>query len=293
MQVAQFRPAIGRNGGVRHGHGDGARATFYFRLALRTRRKTICTGGWTKSTTGSLPQNNWVFFRILVNMGFETLRTCRLAGGESMKIWRWLTSTTRAAAGTTIISASGTTISPWAFHLLRAPPCAAHAAKRTCGGHDVFGDGARLFAPDFACWFDQTGRGDPLRAQPDLPVSRKARFSRRTGLCRRRNRETVGYGEMKHLLLGKSAQAGSGKAHLYTGRRAKQSAIIIPISSWRKGITRRDRRIGAMKAFLCLAMPEEHAFWQCGGKGAALSLIASSAAACQAADCAVGRRCGT
>ena len=214
-----------------------------------------------------MPQNNWVFFRILVNMGFER---CGLPFGRRRIDEDLALVDEHYEGGGWYYDYIGQRdyYIPWAFHFYgllhaRLMPQSERAAEWL--------ERARLFAPDFACWFDQTGGAIPFGRSLTYRFAQSAFFAAQAyagAEC-----ETVGYSEMKHLLLGNLRSWFAKPIFMRDG--VLSIGYHYPNLAMAEGYNAPGSPYWAMKAFLCLAMPEDHPFWQAEEKAPRVPEVSS------------------
>ena len=157
---------------------------------------------------------------------------------------------------------------PWAFHFYgllhaRLMPQSGHAAEWL--------ERARLFAPDFACWFDQAGGAIPFGRSLTYRFAQSAFFAAQA--CAGAECDAVGYGEMKHLLLG-NLRSWFAKP-IFTRDGVLSIGYYYPNLVMAEGYNAPGSPYWAMKAFLCLAMPEDHPFWQAEEKAPRVPEVSS------------------
>lgn len=201
-----------------------------------------------------MPRNNWVFFRILVNMGFEA---CGLPFDRPQmdKDFALVDEHYECDGWYYDYEGQRDYYIPWAFHyygLLYA------RLRPQSGNADKLLERAKRFASDFACWFDQTGEAIPFGRSLTYRFAQGAFFAAQAyagAEC-----ETVGYGEMKRLLL-QNLRCWFQKP-VFTRDGVLTIGYYYPNLVMAEGYNAPGSPYWAMKAFLCLAMPEEHPFWQ-------------------------------
>ncbi len=201
-----------------------------------------------------LPKNNWVFFRILVNLGFEA---CDLPfDSEQMdKDFALIDEHYEGDGWYYDYQTQRDYYVPWAFHyygLLYAAlrPQSPNAAELLRRG--------RQFAPAFACWFDQTGEAVPYGRSLTYRFAQSAFFAAQAYAGVKSN--VIGYGEMKHLLL---QNLRSWLHHpIFTRDGVLSIGYHYPNLHMAEGYNAPGSPYWSMKWFLCLAMPDNHPFWQ-------------------------------
>ncbi len=226
--------------------------TFYFALPEDARQNLY---RWlSQINRKTMPKNNWVFFRILVNMGF---RACGLPFDKKQvdEDFALINSHDEGGGWYYDYMDQRDYYTPWAFHfygLLCARlwpelPNAGELRRR-----------AALFAPDFSCWFDDGGEALPFGRSLTYRFAQSAFFAAQAyaGV----ETPAVGYGEMKHLLL------SNLRSWLQKPIFDRDGILTIgyhyPNLIMAEGYNAPGSPYWAMKTFLCLAMPPEHPLWQ-------------------------------
>lgn len=245
--------------------------TFYVELPQQAQGNLY---RWLKQINAcTLPKNNWVFFRILVNLGFET---CGLPFDQAQvdKDFALVDEHYEGDGWYYDYQDQRDYYVPWALHfygLLYAKlrPQSANAEKLL--------HRAGLFAPDFACWFDAGGEAIPYGRSLTYRFAQSAFFAAQAyaGV----KTDTVGYGEMKHLLLN-NLRAWLRKP-IFTRDDVLTIGYHYPNLHMAEGYNAPGSPYWAMKAFLCLAMPEHHPFWQAEEKAPAVPGVSRQAHARQ------------
>jgi hypothetical protein len=184
--------------------------TFYFALPKRARENLY---RWlSQNNRRTMPKNNGVFFRILVNMGFQI---CGLPYDQMQldRDFELIDGHYEGDGWYYDYRSQRDYYIPWAFHfygllIARLLPQNRHAEELANG---------RSFSRPISLLVRPFGRGDPLRAQTHLPVCAE-RVLRGTGLCGRENgRDRLRRDEA--LAASKSPHLVS-KADIYARRRA-------------------------------------------------------------------------
>lgn len=203
-----------------------------------------------------MPKNNWTFFRVLVNMGFmvcglpydaERLRLDMAMIEEHYEGDGWYFDYTNQREYYTM----------WAFHyygLVYAKVMAGRDPK----GSAAYLERGKLIAPDFACWFDASGEALPYGRSLTYRFAQGAFYAALA--FAQGETETFGYGEMKHLLLA-NMRRWFGKP-IFTRDGVLTIGYGYPSLLMAEGYNAPGSPYWAMKVFLCLALPEEHPFWQ-------------------------------
>ncbi|MCE5342044.1 MAG: DUF2264 domain-containing protein, partial [Eubacteriales bacterium] len=150
----------------------------------------------------TMPQNNWIFFRVLVNIGF---RACSLPyPAQQLENDLALIETHYEGDGWYFdYPTQRDYYTLWAFHyyglvyslaMKDADPARAETYRQR----------AVSIAPDFACWFDAGGSALPYGRSLTYRFAQSAFFS--AAALAGAVSETVDYGVLKHLLLSNMRQ---------------------------------------------------------------------------------------
>ena len=203
-----------------------------------------------------MPKNNWTFFRVLVNMGFmichqpydaDRLQKDFAMIEEHYEGDGWYFDYFNQREYYTM----------WAFHyygLVYAKVMGASDPERSA----EYIRRAQLMAPDFACWFDTEGEALAYGRSLTYRFAQGAFFAAQAlaeAPC-----ETVGYGVMKHLLLGN--MRAWFKKPIFTRDGVLTIGYGYPNLLMAEGYNAPGSPYWAMKAFAVLALPEDHPFWQ-------------------------------
>ena len=226
--------------------------TFFFALP-KTAKSNLYR--WLSSINQiALPKNNWVFFRILVNLGFET---CGLPYDKQQveKDFELVNEHYEGDGWYYDYQDQRDYYTPWAFHFYGL--VYAHLRPQSLNAGELMKRG-KLFAPDFACWFDQNGEAIPYGRSLTYRFAQSAFFAAQAyaGV----EADTVGYCEMKHLLL--QNLRNWFKQPIFTRDGVLTIGYHYPNLHMAEGYNAPGSPYWAMKTFLCLAMPDEHPFWQ-------------------------------
>ncbi len=203
-----------------------------------------------------MPKNNWTFFRVLVNVGFQK---CGLPWPkERMALDLQMIEEHYEGDGWYFDYYNQREYyTMWAFHyygLVYAyamkgidPDRAAEYLRR-----------GKLMSTDFACWFDSTAEALPYGRSLTYRFAQGA-FYAALALA---EGETAGmdYGAMKWLLLGNMRRWFQKK--IFTRDGVLTIGYNYPNLLMAEGYNAPGSPYWAMKAFLCLALPESHPFWQ-------------------------------
>ena len=227
---------------------------FFFSLPERAQRTLHA---WLDQINHhDMPKNNWTFFRVLVNMGFkvcgqpydaERLRTDFAMIEEHYEGDGWYFDYFNQREYYTM----------WAFHyygLVYAKVMGERDPERSA----EFIRRAQLMAPDFACWFDAEGEALAYGRSLTYRFAQGAFFAAQAlaeAPC-----GAVGYGVMKHLLLG-NMRSWFAKP-IFTRDGVLTIGYGYPNLLMAEGYNAPGSPYWAMKAFAVLALPEDHPFWQ-------------------------------
>lgn len=203
-----------------------------------------------------MPQNNWLFFRVLVNCGFlavglpadearlqddlDNLETHYCADG-------WYYDKPAQRDYYTL----------WAFHYYGLV-YAKFMKDRDPERCERFIERAKLIAPRFAAWFDAEGRALPYGRSLTYRFAQGAFWSAcaMAGVTT----EELGWGEIKHLLLSNlrwwMQQPIFDRDGVLTIGYGYSNLIFT------EGYNAPGSPYWAMKVFAVLALPEDHPFWQ-------------------------------
>ena len=210
---------------------------------------------WLKQINDKqMPKNNWVFFRVLVNMGFEI---CGLPFSQQ-----------RLDTDFALIDSHYETngwyydymdqrdyYTPWAFHFYGL--LYAHCRPQSQNVQALL-ERAKLFSSDFACWFDSTGEAVPYGRSLTYRFAQSAFFAAQAFAGAEGNR--IGYGEMKHLLLQNLRKWF--QQNIFTRDGVLTIGYHYSNLIMAEGYNAPGSPYWSMKSFLCLAMPDDHPFWR-------------------------------
>ena len=203
-----------------------------------------------------MPQNNWLFFRVLVNIGFmhvglpvnearlnddlDNLETHYCGDG-------WYYDKPAQRDYYTL----------WAFHyygMVYARFMEARDPERCAR----FIERARAIAPRFAAWFDAEGRALPYGRSQTYRFAQGAFWSAcaLAGVTA----EGLGWGEIRHLLL--ANLRWWMKQPIFDRDGVLTIGYGYPNLIFAEGYNAPGSPYWAMKVFAVLALPEEHPFWQ-------------------------------
>lgn len=206
--------------------------------------------------THSMPQNNWVFFRVMVNTGFMladlpysqarldedlALIESRYAGGG----WYFDTPTQRDY------------YTPWGFHyygLIYARVMRQRDPERA----ERFLARGRAFAPRFAAWFSGDGEAVPYGRSMTYRFAQGS-FYAALALAEE-DGDKIAWDAPKGLLL-RNLRKWFARP-IFTGDGLLSIGYGYPNLNMAEGYNAPGSPYWALKAFLALALPEEHPLWQ-------------------------------
>lgn len=203
-----------------------------------------------------MPGNNWVFFRVLVNIGF-------MKNGLPYDVNRLETD---LALIETHYEGDGWYFDYpdqreyytfWAFHyygLLYAHVMQDHDAERC----HLYRERAKKLAPRFALWFDEKGHALPYGRSLSYRFAESAFFAMLA--LDEQQTDEVPYGVMKHILLGNMREWF--QKPIFTRDGVLTIGYGYPNLIMSEGYNAPGSPYWAMKAFAVLALPEDHPFWQ-------------------------------
>lgn len=216
---------------------------------------------WLARIDEHLPvESNWQFFRVLVNLGLERVGRfdpARWGGAQRDSLARidsyadadgWYRDGPQGHVDWYV---------PWALHTYGLVYAA--AAARGTGDPEVgarFRERARRFARHHRHWFDARGRALPFGRSLTYRFAQAAFWSALVLA----DEEALPWGCVKGLLLRHlrswaEAPIATRDGLLAPGYAYPQPALLEPYSS-------SGSPYWALKAFLCLAAPEDHPFWR-------------------------------
>ena len=227
---------------------------FYHELPEKA-RENLCR--WLSAINRyDMPKNNWKFFRVMVNVGF--LAVDREADEEMLRRdLDELESHYMADGWYFDVPNQRDYYTIWAFHffsLIYAKVCRERDPERC----ERFLARARMMMPRFACWFDADGRALPYGrsltyrfAQSDFWAA--SAFAENP--C-----EGIGYGEIKGFLLRNLRFWQKKPIFDREGILTVGYGYPNPVAA--EGYNAPGSPYWGMKAFIALALPESHPFWQ-------------------------------
>ena len=226
---------------------------FFFSLPEKTQENLY---RWLNQINHTeLYHNNWMYFRVLVNIGFIT---CGLPH-DAVRLQQDFDALEQHYEGDGWyydLPGQLDYYTPWAFHYYgliyakvmqgRDPERCAELLSR-----------AKTIAPDIACWFDSTGEALPYGRSLTYRFAQGAFFSA-LALAEGESK-AFSYGQMKHLLLGNFRKWL--RQPIFTSNGVLTIGYHYPNLLMAEGYNAPGSPYWAMKAFACLALPENHPFW--------------------------------
>ena len=203
-----------------------------------------------------LYHNNWTYFRVLVNIGFMI---CGLPhNAERMKRdFETLEQHYEGDGWYYDLPGQLDYYTPWAFHyygLIYASAMKERDAEKSA----QLLERARLIAPDIACWFDAGGEALPYGRSLTYRFAQSAFFAA-LALAQGES-QALGYGQMKRLLLANMRRWFSKQ--VFTRDGVLTIGYGYPNLLMAEGYNAPGSPYWALKAFACLALKEDHPFWQ-------------------------------
>lgn len=227
---------------------------FFFDLPSRTQKNLYA---WLNQINHTeLYHNNWIFFRVLVNIGFIA---CGLPH-DADRMQRDIQALEQHYEGDGWyydLPGQLDYYTPWAFHYYgliyakvmreRDPKHSAELLER-----------GRLIAPDIACWLDASGEAIPYGRSLTYRFAEGAFFSA-LALAEAES-DALSYGQMKHLLLSHMRKWFSQP--IFTDSGVLTIGYHYPNLLMAEGYNAPGSPYWALKAFACYALPPSHPFWQ-------------------------------
>lgn len=228
--------------------------TFYFDLPKSA--QTNLYHWLNQINSHDMPKNNWYFFRVLVNIGFMN---CGLPYPEKqLEDDLALIETHYEGDGWYFDYFNQREYyTMWAFHYYGMIYAYVMREKDPKRSEEFIRRGKKM-AEDFACWFDRTGEAIPYGRSLTYRFAQGA-FYAALALVEAPG-EAVDYGVMKHLLLGNLRKWF--QSPIFTRDGVLTIGYHYPNLMMGEGYNAPGSPYWAMKAFLCLALPTEHPFWQ-------------------------------
>lgn len=211
---------------------------------------------WLYQINGfEMPQNNWVFFRVLVNIGFQRnglpFDADRLASDLALVEAHY-----EADGWYYDLPTQRDYYIPWAFHYY-GQIYALAMRDRDPERAEAFISRAEAFLPQFAAWFAADGEALPYGRSLTYRFAQGSFFAA-YALCGK-GAGDLSWGQVKGLLLRNLRKWLSRP--IFTGDGVLSIGYGYPNLHMAEGYNAPGSPYWAMKAFLALALPEEHPFW--------------------------------
>ncbi len=226
---------------------------FFFSLSEKAQKNLYAWLDQINET--ELYHNNWIYFRVLVNIGFMI---CGLPHNEARLQRDFETLEAHYEGDGWYYDLPGQLdyYTPWAFHYYgliyaramkdRDPQRSTQLLKR-----------AKLIAPDIACWFDDSGEAIPYGRSLTYRFAQSAFFSALA--LAQGDGENLCYGQMKRLLLSNMRKWFAKP--IFTRDGVLTIGYGYPNLLMAEGYNAPGSPYWALKAFACLALDQEHPFW--------------------------------
>lgn len=238
---------------------------FFFGLPEKTQAQLHA---WLDRINGRrMPQNNWLFFRVLVNTAFKV---CRLPfpAKQLEEDFAALEEHYEGDGWYFDFHDQREYYTMWAFHYYGMIYARAMLKEDKERSKEYIRRGVQM-APDFACWFDKKGEAIPYGRSLTYRCAQSAFFSALALVDG--ESERLSYGEMKGLLLSNMRRWFSHP--IFTRDGVLTIGYHYPSLLMAEGYNAPGSPYWAMKAFLCLALPENHPFWTSEEKMPALPAV--------------------
>lgn len=227
---------------------------FFFSLPEKTRKQLYA---WLNRINAcEMPKNNWMFFRVLVNMGFEA---CSLPFPKERmdKDLELIEEHYEGDGWYFDYSDQRDYYTIWGFQYYGLLYAAVRGSRDPERGREFIRRGQKM-AADFACWFDKNGEALPYGRSLTYRFAQGA-FYALLALAGGES-ERMNYGMMKHLLLGNMRRWL--QKPIFTRDGVLTIGYGYPNLLMAEGYNAPGSPYWALKAFACLALPESHPFWQ-------------------------------
>ena len=203
-----------------------------------------------------LYHNNWIYFRVLVNIGFMV---CGLPHNEKRLQDDFAALETHYEGDGWYYDLPGQLdyYTPWAFHYYGLIYAKAMQERDAARSKTLF-ERAKAIAPDIACWFDATGEALPYGRSLTYRFAQSAFFSALA--MAEGESDALSYGAMKRMVLGNMRKWF--KKPIFDRDGVLTIGYGYPSLLMAEGYNAPGSPYWAMKAFACLALPEGHPFWQ-------------------------------
>ncbi|NLB90774.1 MAG: DUF2264 domain-containing protein [Clostridiales bacterium] len=203
-----------------------------------------------------MPTNNWRFFRVLVNTGF-LLNDLPYSQSRLEEDFGYIESHYEGDGWYYDYFDQREYYTFWAYHyygLLYAKVMEKRDKQRS----ETYRERARVLAPRFALWFDKQGNALPYGRSLTYRFAESAFFAA-LAFDGQETKE-VDYGVMKGILLNNMRQWFSRP--IFTRDGILTIGYGYPNLNMAEGYNAPGSPYWALKAFLVLALPQSHPFWQ-------------------------------
>lgn len=203
-----------------------------------------------------MPPNNWTFFRVLINVGFMN---CDLPYSKNQleKDLALIESHYEGDGWYFDYENQREYYTMWAFHYY-GMIYGKYMKERDPDRSAKYLERARLMSDDFAMWFDNSGEALPYGRSLTYRFAQSS-FYAMAAFCDVYGKKTD-MGTSKHLLL--SNLRKWFKSPIFTRDGVLTIGYHYPNLIMGEGYNAPGSPYWAMKSFACLALPEEHPFWQ-------------------------------
>jgi len=202
-----------------------------------------------------MPTNNWRFFRVLINIGFQ-LNGVAWDPNRLQEDLELIESHYEGDGWYFDYPDQRDYYTFWAYHYYGLIYARA-MEKRDPERSRVFRERARAVAPRFSLWFDRHGRALPYGRSLTYRFAESAFFAMLA--LDGQEAGTVEYGVMKRLLLGN--MRAWCKRPIFTRDGVLTIGYGYPGLNMAEGYNAPGSPYWAMKVFAVLALPEDHPFW--------------------------------
>jgi len=221
-----------------------------------TRKEADNLHSWLAGADGlSLPQNNWLFFRVLIQAAFRRMGWSwnkKQLEQDLAKLDGWYLGEGWYCDGQ---PSQMDYYIPFGMHyygLIYAWCMEREDPERS----RIFKERAAEFAKDYLYWFEDSGRAGPFGRSLTYRFGQSAFFS----ALALAGVEAVPWGVMKSRLLGNLRDWFAQP--IFTPDGLLTVGYGYPNLCMSENYNAPGSPYWALKAFLCLALPEEHPFWQ-------------------------------
>ena len=205
-----------------------------------------------------LPGCNWLLFRVLVNLALDSVgMPCDMAraAADMAEVDKWYVADGWYSDGPADIKPQKDYYNPWAIQYYTVL-YSVFAAKSDPARAALYRDRATKFGQQFARWFDENGAALPFGRSLTYRIGQSAFYS----ACIWAGLEPLPLPVMKGIIV--------RNLNWWLARPIfdRDGVLTIgygyPSLLMAEGYNAPGSPYWAMKAFACLALPEEHPFWQ-------------------------------